>query len=125
MGNVNMVLNCWRHKCNIVVGDFWNQVVAASLFVMLNSILTIVTALSCDKAEKGAIRLAKLCSTLQSDIQDSILIEELNGLSEFIMELRPKFTVYGFFNVNQQTIPVFISALTTYLIILIQFKVQK
>ncbi|XP_050504649.1 gustatory receptor 68a-like [Diabrotica virgifera virgifera] len=81
--------------------------------------------MSCDNAEKGAIRLAKLCSIMQADVKDPILIEELNELSKFIIELRPKFTVYGFFDVNQQTIPVFISALTTYLIILIQFKVQK
>lgn len=81
--------------------------------------------MSCDKAEKGAIRLAKLCNMLQADLKDPILVDELKNLSNFIKELRPRFTVYGFFTINQQTIPVFISAVTTYVIILIQFKIQK
>uniref|UniRef100_A0A6P7G0M7 Gustatory receptor 28b isoform X1 n=1 Tax=Diabrotica virgifera virgifera TaxID=50390 RepID=A0A6P7G0M7_DIAVI len=88
-------------------------------------ILTVISVMSCDKAEKVAFKLAKLCNSLQADFQDPILEEELRGLSTFIIELRPKFTMYGFFYINQQMIPVFISALTTYLIILIQFKIQK
>ncbi|XP_074030889.1 uncharacterized protein [Leptinotarsa decemlineata] len=79
--------------------------------------------MSYDKVEKSALKLLETCRYLQATAENDLIANELLGLSNCIQNLLPKFSAAGFFDVNQRLIPGFLSAVTAYVIILIQFRV--
>nr|ALR72587.1 putative gustatory receptor GR10 [Colaphellus bowringi] len=78
--------------------------------------------MSCDRVEKSAQKLLATSHCLQASVQDDNIRTELFHLWEFIEELLPKFSASGFFRINQHIIPAFLSAMTSYIIIIIQFE---
>ncbi|XP_072380900.1 uncharacterized protein [Diabrotica undecimpunctata] len=91
-------------------------------FVLGLSISSIAMVLYCDRVEASSKDLIKQCYLLQPDVNDPLLMKELLNLTEFIKDLRPKMQVSGYFRINKRIVPVMISTLTTYLIIVIQFN---
>ncbi|KAG5899311.1 hypothetical protein JTB14_029264 [Gonioctena quinquepunctata] len=85
-------------------------------------VCTLVMIMSCDMVEKSALKLLNTCNYLRATAGNNVASEELSRLSDFIEELSPEFTAAGFFRINRRLIPAFLSSLTSYIIILIQFK---
>ncbi|KAG5886041.1 hypothetical protein JTB14_000020 [Gonioctena quinquepunctata] len=90
--------------------------------MFLFQILTLLITMSCDRVEKSATKLLETSYYLQSKAEDRFVQEELIQLSRFLKQLSPKFEASGFFRINQRLIPAFLSVLSTYIIIIIQFK---
>lgn len=73
---------------------------------------------SFDVVEKSADNLITTCKYMQTINDDDIIIV----LKNFAQQLRPNFTAAGFFSINQRLIPDFLSTVSTYVIIIVQFK---
>lgn len=78
----------------------------------------------CDGIERQHNKLLSACNFIQSEIEDLRLRTEIRILSDFIRDLPPKFSAGGFFEINRNIISAFLSALVSYLIIIIQFKIS-
>lgn len=68
--------------------------------------------------EKRADDLIRTCVYIQAETGD----ENARILANLAKDLRPKFSAAGFFEINQRILPTFFSNLSTYLIIILQFK---
>uniref|UniRef100_A0A6P7G726 Gustatory receptor 98a n=1 Tax=Diabrotica virgifera virgifera TaxID=50390 RepID=A0A6P7G726_DIAVI len=87
------------------------------------NLLTLVTA--CHKVESSADDFITTCYLLQDKLSNSQLRQEVFYLANYAEKLRPKFSAAGFFNVNKMILGSFFSALTSYLIICIQFTTTE
>lgn len=85
---------------------------------LLFQVFAIVVILSCDRVEKRADDLIRTCVYIQAETGD----ENARILANLAKDLRPKFSAAGFFEINQRILPTFFSNLSTYLIIILQFK---
>uniref|UniRef100_A0A6P7F1E2 Gustatory receptor n=1 Tax=Diabrotica virgifera virgifera TaxID=50390 RepID=A0A6P7F1E2_DIAVI len=101
-------MNFWHFLPNL--GNLLENV---SLWVFSLAII-----LSCDKVEKTSKELINTCTYIYASkgSEDALMLLNL------AKELRPKFTAAGFFEINQRLLPTFLSNLSTYLIIILQFK---
>ncbi|XP_028128691.1 gustatory receptor 68a-like isoform X1 [Diabrotica virgifera virgifera] len=81
-------------------------------------VFSLAIILSCDKVEKTSKELINTCTYIYASkgSEDALMLLNL------AKELRPKFTAAGFFEINQRLLPTFLSNLSTYLIIILQFK---
>ncbi|CAG9861756.1 unnamed protein product [Phyllotreta striolata] len=91
------------------------------LIIIVLNVSSLIMVLSCDKIEAKSNELLKHCYCLQPDVKDPILLKQLIDLTDYIKELKPKMWISGFFRVNKRLIPLMISTLASYLIIIIQF----
>lgn len=94
-------------------------------YIFVFQIATASMIQECDKVEKCFSKILVTCNYLQTQIVDPKLRQELIILSNFIKDLFPKFTAAGFFQLNKGLFSSLLSALVSYLIILIQFKAGK
>ncbi|XP_056634270.1 uncharacterized protein LOC130443559 isoform X2 [Diorhabda sublineata] len=85
------------------------------------TMFSVIVILSCDRVEKKAEELIKTCIYIQASTGD----ENALALANLAKELRPKFSAAGFFDINQRILPSFFSNLSTYLIIILQFKLSS
>ncbi|KAG5899315.1 hypothetical protein JTB14_029268 [Gonioctena quinquepunctata] len=111
--------------CNLVmINRIYVDVgcIARVTYSLMYLMCTLIMIMSCDMVENSAVKLLNTCNYLRATTGNNLESEELHHLSEFIEELSPKFTAAGFFRVNRKLIPAFLSSLTSYIIILIQFK---
>ncbi|XP_056634271.1 uncharacterized protein LOC130443559 isoform X3 [Diorhabda sublineata] len=95
--------------------NYWT---IGNIFFVMFSVIVI---LSCDRVEKKAEELIKTCIYIQASTGD----ENALALANLAKELRPKFSAAGFFDINQRILPSFFSNLSTYLIIILQFKLSS
>ncbi|XP_050516305.1 uncharacterized protein LOC126891165 [Diabrotica virgifera virgifera] len=77
--------------------------------------------MSYDRVEKKAEQLIQTCIYIQATTGD----ENALVIANLAKELTPKFSAAGFFDINQQLLPTFFSNLSTYLIIILQFKMSS
>ncbi|XP_057665862.1 uncharacterized protein LOC130899724 isoform X2 [Diorhabda carinulata] len=98
-----------RQVISWMIGNIW--------LVMFS----VIVILSCDRVEKKAEELIKTCIYIQASTGD----ENALALANLVKELRPKFSAAGFFDINQRILPSFFSNLSTYLIIILQFKLSS
>ncbi|CAG9856444.1 unnamed protein product [Phyllotreta striolata] len=82
------------------------------------AIVVVIMIFSCDKVENQGEDLIRTCVYIQAKMGD----ENAMTLIKLLKELKPKFSAAGFFDVNQKIIPTIFSNLSTYLIIILQFK---
>lgn len=61
------------------------------------------------------------CYELQSKTIDNFVRDKLINLTNYIKELPPKITAFGFFDVNQAIFSSIISTLVAYIVIILQF----
>ncbi|CAG9834164.1 unnamed protein product [Diabrotica balteata] len=74
--------------------------------------------MSCDEVEQQADELIRICTYIYIDTGDKKAVM----LADMAKELRPTFSAAGFFKVNRRILPTFFANISTYLIILLQFK---
>uniref|UniRef100_A0A6P7FLX6 Uncharacterized protein LOC114331775 isoform X2 n=1 Tax=Diabrotica virgifera virgifera TaxID=50390 RepID=A0A6P7FLX6_DIAVI len=86
------------------------------------SVFSVSMALFSNRVEQAGEDLLRLCYSLQKDVENPLMLTQLKLLTEFFRGLRPKIQVIGYFDVNKRLIPVMISLITSYLIIIIQFQ---
>ncbi|CAH1160195.1 unnamed protein product [Phaedon cochleariae] len=114
------------HYLQTTVEDDFARKELASLadFVkaLLPTIFTVVAIMSCDKLEKSGLKVLETCHYLQTTVEDDFARKELANLADFIKALLPTISAAGFFKINQRLLPAFLSALTSYVIIIIQFE---
>uniref|UniRef100_A0A6P7GSY5 Gustatory receptor n=1 Tax=Diabrotica virgifera virgifera TaxID=50390 RepID=A0A6P7GSY5_DIAVI len=84
-------------------------------------VLSIIVIMSCDQVEKKSTEFIQTCIYIQATTGD----EQAATLANLANQLRPKFSAAGFFDINQRLLPVFFSNLSTYLIIILQFKISS
>uniref|UniRef100_A0A6P7F898 Gustatory receptor 68a-like n=1 Tax=Diabrotica virgifera virgifera TaxID=50390 RepID=A0A6P7F898_DIAVI len=103
------------------VGFYFLALFSSLIFQMCFVVRCII---SCENVEKAGEKLGTLCKILQSEVQEPRLKEQLIDMSTLIAALPLSFSISGFFKINKRLIPSLISGITSYLIILIQFKAQ-
>nr|APC94250.1 gustatory receptor 5 [Pyrrhalta maculicollis] len=99
------------------INNIYNYAYLGIFFAM-----TISLAIAGDKIEKTGLKIKKLCHVLQVDVDNPIIKNHLREFAVYFEELRPVLTVSGFFVINRNMIPLLISSLTSYAVILIQLK---
>nr|APC94338.1 gustatory receptor 5 [Pyrrhalta aenescens] len=99
------------------INNIYNYAYLGIFFAM-----TISLAIAGDKIEKTGLKIKKLCHVLQVDVDNPIIKAHLREFAVYFEELRPVLTVSGFFVINRNMIPLLISSLTSYAVILIQLK---
>ncbi|CAG9863810.1 unnamed protein product [Phyllotreta striolata] len=92
---------------------------------IVDTFFVVRSIISCENVENAGAKLGVLCRILYTEVQDPRLKEQLNDLANLIAALPLSFSVSGFFKLNKQLIPSLISGITSYLIIMIQFKSQE
>ncbi|XP_028128693.1 uncharacterized protein LOC114324962 isoform X2 [Diabrotica virgifera virgifera] len=108
--------------CLIVIKHYNTELLSIHFGNILESVSFLVFSLaiilSCDKVEKTSKELINTCTYIYASkgSEDALMLLNL------AKELRPKFTAAGFFEINQRLLPTFLSNLSTYLIIILQFK---
>lgn len=80
--------------------------------------------ISCENVVNAGVKLQTMCRILQTEVQEPRSKENLNDLANLVEALPMSFSISGFFNMNKQLIPSLISGITSYLIVMIQFKAQ-
>ncbi|XP_057665863.1 uncharacterized protein LOC130899724 isoform X3 [Diorhabda carinulata] len=95
--------------------------IGSTVLNILLVMFSVIVILSCDRVEKKAEELIKTCIYIQASTGD----ENALALANLVKELRPKFSAAGFFDINQRILPSFFSNLSTYLIIILQFKLSS
>ncbi|XP_072399542.1 uncharacterized protein [Diabrotica undecimpunctata] len=85
-------------------------------------VISVSIAIAGDKIEKTGIKITKLCHILEVDIKNPIIRGHVRNLSGYLEKLRPALTLAGFIPINRNIIPLLLSSLTSYAIILIQLK---
>ncbi|CAG9830738.1 unnamed protein product [Diabrotica balteata] len=93
-------------------------------YIFISLCFVVRCIISCENVEKAGEKLGTLCKILQSEVQEPRLKEQLIDMSTLIAALPLSFSISGFFKINKRLIPSLISGITSYLIILIQFKAQ-
>ncbi|CAG9863809.1 unnamed protein product [Phyllotreta striolata] len=78
----------------------------------------------CERVENSGNKLARKCIILHTDVKEPRLKQDLKDLSVLIEALPLRFTIAGFYKINKQLIPSLLGGITSYLIILIQFRFQ-
>ncbi|KAJ8917988.1 hypothetical protein NQ315_011441 [Exocentrus adspersus] len=96
--------------------------IAYVIYSIVYIISTVAIVMSCDGVEQSGKRIAKTCFLYQEVLEKPSFKEELVLFSRFATELAPSFTAAGFFQINQPVLATLFSAVTTYLIIIIQFN---
>ncbi|CAG9841116.1 unnamed protein product [Diabrotica balteata] len=86
------------------------------------AVISVSIAIAGDKIEKTGIKITKLCHILEVDIKNPIIRGHVRNLSGYLEKLRPALTLAGFIPINRNIIPLLLSSLTSYAIILIQLK---
>ncbi|KAJ8926357.1 hypothetical protein NQ314_021286 [Rhamnusium bicolor] len=92
------------------------------IYVSIYLAFTTSIVMSCDGIEKSGRNVTKTCYRLQRGMSRCVLRKELLALAQFTKTLNPKFTAAGFYTINQKVLAAIFSAVTTYLIIVIQFN---
>uniref|UniRef100_A0A6P7F8A7 Gustatory receptor 98c isoform X2 n=1 Tax=Diabrotica virgifera virgifera TaxID=50390 RepID=A0A6P7F8A7_DIAVI len=92
---------------------------------MVNFYFVVRSIISCEHVEQAGKKLERMCVILQTEIKDQRLKEQLREIAKFVHGLPLKFSLAGFFDINKRLIPSLLNGLTSYMIILIQFKVQE
>lgn len=78
----------------------------------------------CDGVERSGRNVVKTCFLHQELLEKPSCKDELMLFARIIKELAPTFSAAGFFPVNQGVLSTLFSAVTTYLIIIIQFNMS-
>lgn len=78
--------------------------------------------MSCDGVEQSGKKIVKTCFMYHDVMEKPSVKDELVLFVKFVKELAPTFSAAGFFQINQSVISTLFSAVTTYLIIIIQFN---
>lgn len=91
---------------------------------LLFQIIMSATVLNCDKLEETGQDIVRTCYVLQEydDVEQSIRRKELVLLSKFFRKLAPKISACGYFSVNKNVLSGLFSAVTSYAIIITQFR---
>ncbi|XP_050505929.1 uncharacterized protein LOC126884126 [Diabrotica virgifera virgifera] len=111
---VNLILMV--HADMLFFDMLWYSLHSVSFIV-----LSIIVIMSCDQVEKKSTEFIQTCIYIQATTGD----EQAATLANLANQLRPKFSAAGFFDINQRLLPVFFSNLSTYLIIILQFKISS
>uniref|UniRef100_A0A6P7GRN1 Gustatory receptor n=1 Tax=Diabrotica virgifera virgifera TaxID=50390 RepID=A0A6P7GRN1_DIAVI len=82
------------------------------------SIFSTIIIFSCDRVGKRSEDFIGLCRYLEAAKGDVVA----GSLANTAKGLKPRFTAAGFFNINQGVLTTFLCNLSTYLIIILQFK---
>lgn len=77
--------------------------------------------MACESVERSAKEIISTAYSIHEDTEDYQLKDQLLLLVKCMRQWRPAFSAGGFFNVNQKTLPALLSAIVTYLVIVIQF----
>uniref|UniRef100_A0A6P7GLR8 Uncharacterized protein LOC114339696 n=1 Tax=Diabrotica virgifera virgifera TaxID=50390 RepID=A0A6P7GLR8_DIAVI len=110
------VSSCISNQKNPFENILINLSYASHGFIII--VFSVVVILSCDRVEKKANDLIRTCIYIQATTGD----ENAMALAKLAQDLQPKFSAAGFFEINQRILPTFFSNLSTYLIIILQFK---
>ncbi|CAG9854765.1 unnamed protein product [Phyllotreta striolata] len=98
-------------------------IIAANLvYVLAYSISTILIVFSCDKVNKTARKIVILCYLKPGLLNKTPIRDDLVSFVQFAEKLLPNFSAAGFFYINQTILSTLFSAISTYLIIIIQFN---
>uniref|UniRef100_A0A6P7F4W2 Gustatory and odorant receptor 22-like n=1 Tax=Diabrotica virgifera virgifera TaxID=50390 RepID=A0A6P7F4W2_DIAVI len=93
-------------------------------FLVIQLCFVVRCIISCENVERMGEKLGIYCKILHTEVRDPHLKEQLMDLSTLISGLPLSFSISGYFKINRGLIPSLISGITSYMIILIQFKVQ-
>lgn len=79
--------------------------------------------MSCDVIEKSSTKTIKICyNYYDGSSKDDVIYDDLFAVAKFLEGIKPVFTAAGFYSINRGTIVKVFSALTTYMIIILQFN---
>uniref|UniRef100_A0A6P7GIQ0 Gustatory receptor n=1 Tax=Diabrotica virgifera virgifera TaxID=50390 RepID=A0A6P7GIQ0_DIAVI len=112
----NLFLVIWKYDDTLIFQILWCFLSCISCIVF-----SIIVIMSCEKVEKKAAEFIQTCVYIHATTGD----EHAATLVNLAKELRPKFSAAGFFDINQRLLPIFFSNLSTYLIIILQFKISS
>ncbi|CAG9863808.1 unnamed protein product [Phyllotreta striolata] len=102
-----------------------NAVFTSTAFTLFHFYFILRSIMCCDSVEKLGKDLGTWCKVLQTEIEDPRLKQELSDLTNLIESLPLNFSLFGLFQFNNQLIPTILSGITSYLIIIMQFKSQR
>lgn len=77
--------------------------------------------MECDQIETQQYTLLEVCYHLQNEIHEKSAKDELNELINYMQYSPQKFTAAGFFHLNRGYFSTLISALVSYMIVVVQF----
>uniref|UniRef100_A0A6P7F1T4 Uncharacterized protein LOC114324273 n=1 Tax=Diabrotica virgifera virgifera TaxID=50390 RepID=A0A6P7F1T4_DIAVI len=126
-GNMLDVLICLNFYIYYYVNDSVNienvlLIVPDVALTSLGLINLVILVTACNNVEVNAHDFITTCYILQDDMPNSQIRLELFYLANYAEKIKPKFSAAGFFFVNKLILGSFFSAITSYLIICIQFR---
>uniref|UniRef100_A0A6P7G305 Uncharacterized protein LOC114335368 n=1 Tax=Diabrotica virgifera virgifera TaxID=50390 RepID=A0A6P7G305_DIAVI len=80
--------------------------------------------ISCANVENAGKKLGSLCKVLQAKEEDPVNKNKITELAQLIETLPLTFSISGYFTLTRSLVPSLVTGITSYLIIMIQFKVQ-
>jgi hypothetical protein len=105
---------------NLELSDFlFSRIVWIIIFLGTTTSLTVICGTTASKSKDISHKIQTL---LLEDSQKSDVVEQLNLFSQQMSTDRVVFTAAGFFDMDKSVLCAFLASVTTYIIVLIQFK---